>query len=75
MHNTIEKVADRIETLKRQNAVLANCLEAYQSGLIRPKEEVLYYVEAVQGIAGGLIKLEIPPAYVGRRFRVILERD
>ncbi len=75
MHSTIEQIAARIGTLKRQNAVLANCLEAYQTGLIRPKEEVLFYVEAVQGVAGGLIRLEIPNEYVGRRFRVILERE
>lgn len=74
MHSTSEQIAARIETLKRQNAVLANCLEAYQTGLIRPKDETLYHVEAVEGVAGGIIKLAVPREFVGRRFKVILER-
>lgn len=74
MHETIEQIAARIETLQRQNKVLANCLEAYQTGLIKPKEEVLFYAEAQNGLQSGIIKLAVPQEFVGRRFRVVLER-
>ncbi len=55
--------------------VLTNVLEAYQTGVIRPKDEVLLYVEAIDSIGGGQIKLEVPASMVGRKFRVILEKE
>lgn len=74
MSSVIEQIAGKLESLQRQNKVLATCLEAYQTGLIRPKDETLYHVEAVEGVAGGIIKLAVPREFVGRRFKVILER-
>lgn len=75
MNETIIELGKKMDWLRRSNQVLQTCLEAYQTGLIRPKAEVLYYAEAVNAVDGGMIKLAVPADMVGRKFKVILEAE
>lgn len=75
MLDIIKKLDEKQTSLFRQVNVLTNIVHAYQNGLIRPKEEVLFYVKAINSIGGGQIKLEVPASMVGRKIRVILEEE
>lgn len=75
MNAIIQQLEDKMEFMRRQNAVLTNVLEAYQSGTIRGKEEVVDYVKAEPDAMGGIICLGVPEAYVGCKFRIVLEPE